>query len=214
MKRLRRGAAPTCLAQYQHGRDRWSDLSPACLEALHAQLGAMQGRLCAYCEGDLETLKQHVEHLWPRGRYPARTFDWDNLFLSCDRDDSCGTYKDRDGKPYAPEDLLDPCHDDPDDFFRARVDGRIDVRPGLASHAQHRAQETLRVFNLNLDAKGRQSRSLCAERRRTLEPFLNLLEELAQWSEADREEYLRSELEAAATQPFGMFVRHFLMGYR
>jgi len=215
VKRLLRGAAPGCLASYQHGRDRWDDLTPACRAEVRAQLDAMQGRLCAYCEGDLDTLVAHVEHLWPRGQHPTRTFDWHNLFLSCDREDSCGTYKDRGGKPYDPAALIDPSRDDPDDFFRARDSGQIEVRPGLSAHDAQRARETLRVFNLNLDGQRGRSRSLCAARRRALALYRavnpGILEELATWPEADREAFLREELRVAATQPFGMIVRHFLM---
>ncbi len=200
--------APPCLARYQHGRDRWDDIGPADKEQIRAQLERMQGRRCAYCEGDLDALGRHIDHLRTRHAFPRLTFAWLNLFWSCDQSDSCGRHKDHDAGPYRPEDLLDPCEDDPDRFFRFRSDGTVQVRPGLSSADARRARETLRVLNLDPE-HGR----LRAMRRRALDVYCALepgiLECLATSSEIERREYIAEELRRAAGQPFSAVVRHF-----
>lgn len=45
--------------------------------------------------------------------------------------------------------LLDPCKDDPSDYFEFRVDGIILPKRGLASLAQKRALTSIRVYALN-----------------------------------------------------------------
>lgn len=211
MRKLTRGAEPTCLSQ---ATGNWASLGLAYREDIRTKLRAMQGRLCAYCEGDLDALGQHIEHLWCRHQYPQKMFDWHNLFLSCDRSDSCGTFKDKKKEgagPYNPADLVDPCVDDPDMFFQFRRDGRVEVREGLNARDHTRAEETIRVFNLNLD-EGRGGRSLCAERRRVVDGYLDsnrgILEVLEGCEQQERDALIAAEIQATADQPFGTWVRH------
>ena len=150
MHLLTRGGCPTCLNRYQHGRDNWETLHehPADVREVRTALDAMHGSQCAYCEtatGD----DWHIEHLWARSAHPQRTFLWGNLFASCQRKESCGTYKDRGGRPYQAADLIDPSTEDPDAFLFFTADGRVQPRAALAGSALHRALETIRVFNLN-----------------------------------------------------------------
>lgn len=151
MRQLDRAAvqAPACLANYNHGAQTWDDVSPADKSGIRASLEVMQGRRCAYCEGGIDELGQHIEHFRRKRDYPALTFDWSNLFWSCDQTDSCGHFKDRGTGAYNPDDLVDPCGDDPDEYFLFRSDGTISVREGLPPNREHSAVETLRVFSLN-----------------------------------------------------------------
>lgn len=214
MKALARGAAPACLAGLRHGVHSWNmtDVPPSSRAQIWTHLDQMQGGLCAYCEGSLAQLGRHIEHRCARNDEPRRTFDWSNLYGSCDRGDCCGIFKDGEACPYNHVDLLDPCVDEPDDYFVIRPSGQIEPRSDLSERDKHRALETLRVFNLNLDVtKG--GRSLCAERRRVLERYLkpapDILAELSSWSEEDREEYINHELEAKRFEPFSSIIRHF-----
>ena len=153
MHLLNRGPAPACLGNYRHGVHQWTDLTPtrAEREQILAALETMQGRRCAYCEGDLDVhgQGQHIEHFRQRGRHPPGTFDWDNLFWSCQRENSCGKHKDRCGV-YPPGDLIKPDVENPEHFFLFAYDGTIAIRTNTLTPAeQHRAAETLRIFNLD-----------------------------------------------------------------
>jgi uncharacterized protein (TIGR02646 family) len=207
VRRLHRAtvAAPACLADYQHGRDRWGDVVGDDRIQIRGQLELMQGRRCAYCEGGLDTLGQHIEHFRRKHHFQALTFSWNNLFLSCDQYDSCGHYKDHGAGPYNVDDLIDPSIDDPDAFFRFRADGTISVRYGLHETQVHKAQETLRVFNLN-PHWGRLRRM----RKSALSGYVRMVDDCEGFSANELEELLRDELDQAATQPFSTAIRHVL----
>lgn len=143
-------SAPPCLERYDYGVHTWEDVRPEHKGEIKAHLETMQGRCCAYCEGDIDELGEHIEHFRRKGDPSNRclTFDWDNLFWSCDRTDSCGHFKDRGAGRYNVADLINPCCDDPDHFFVFRSDGTISIRRGLSADDARRARETLRVFHL------------------------------------------------------------------
>ena len=153
MRRLDRTIcpAPACLEAYHHDTHSWSDVRPEHKAEIRAHLERMQGRRCAYCEGDIDVLGQHVEHFRRKGDPANRclTFDWGNLFWSCDQSDSCGHFKDHGAGAYNVADLINPCSDEPDGFFIFRSDGTISVRRGLSADDERRARETLRVFSLS-----------------------------------------------------------------
>jgi uncharacterized protein (TIGR02646 family) len=67
---------------------------------------------CAYCEG---VAAQDIEHFYPKTRYPDRMFDWGNFLRGCK---NCNNFK-RDEFPLQNSRpvLLDPCRDDPLDYF-------------------------------------------------------------------------------------------------
>ena len=211
MKRLDRDRveAPECLKSYRSGEHTWSTVSDDHKKQIWSKLTLIQGSLCAYCEGDLINLGQHIEHLRSRGQYPGHTFGWENLYGSCNREDSCGIYKDREANPYDPNDLIAPAVEDPDRFFRFRTDGTIDLRPGLSDQEVHRALETLRVINLD-PSHGR----LRGERKRTWRQYASqepdLLEVLEAFTAQERAQWIFDELIAIADQAFSTVIRHFL----
>lgn len=211
MRKLDRTKAPVppCLAHYQHGRHRWGDLSPEDKEELRTCLEKIQGGLCAYCEGSLDLFGKHIEHLRPKGQDPTQTFRWENLYLSCNHEDSCGQHKDRKGRPFNVHELLAPCEDDPDQFLKFMPNGSIELQPGLSEKDQHRATETLRVFNLD-PAFGRLRRL----RERELATYINgesgIIDVLMTWRPEERRTFVEQELEKISTQPFSTIIRHFL----
>ncbi len=216
MKRLHRGVAPEVLTHYKHGQHNWEDVTPTDKAAIRDAIREMQCGLCAYCEGSLDALDQHVEHRCRKRRHPGRTFEWTNLFGSCDRKDSCGHFKDSGAAPhYECHVLLDPCVDDPDDYLIIRQSGRVVPCPALSDAARHRAQTTIDVLNLNLD-HDHGGRSLCAERARRLQFYLqrepDLLGALASFSVDEAEAIIVDEIAATAHEPFSTIIRHFLRG--
>jgi len=209
MRKLDRAAipAPPCLAKYRYGAQTWADLAPADKEQIRSALQRQQGKRCAYCEGPLDTLGQHIEHFRRKSTHAALTFAWANLYWACDRTDCCGHYKDAGAGPYLPGDLVDPCSDDPDGFFRFRSNGTISVREGLTRIPRHRALETLRIFNLDADQGHlRAMRRRAAEAYQAVEP--GILEALSDWPEADRRAFIDEEIERTAGEPFSTVIRH------
>lgn len=153
MHRLERASvsAPPCLALYRHGANNWDDVTLEHKQEIRQHLQRMQGRRCAYCEGSIDLLGQHIEHFRRKNaaHFPQLTFEWTNLFWSCNQDGHCGCFKDRRSGPYDPNDLIDPSLHDPEVYLRFSSDGRIRLLRNLTIAEQHRARETLRVFNLD-----------------------------------------------------------------
>jgi uncharacterized protein (TIGR02646 family) len=207
MKALDRASAhaPLCLNQYQHPANTWNDVSPEDKAEIHTQLEIMQGRRCAYCEGPLDSLGQHIEHFRRRRRFPHSTFDWNNLYWSCDQTDSCGHYKDNGAGTYNVADLIEPCIHDPDHYFRFRSDGTISIRSNLTEAESFRASETLRVFNLN-PQWGR----LRNMRKAAVTPYLSLVDGAAGFTGNELQDLLSDELESTKQGPFSTVIRHVL----
>lgn len=208
MHKLQRGQSSACLAHYQHGRNSWSDIPPDEKSAIWTELEAMQGQRCAYCEADISNDHKHIEHFRQRSRYLQGTFDWNNLFGSCNRKDTCGKHKDGCGL-YNPADLLKPDVDDPEIFFIFVSDGTIAVRHGLNAQDQHRAEETLRIFNL--DAQHGPLRSM---RQQAVAGYLQTGEALwalaSEYPPEDWEPILEGELLATSHLPFATAIKHML----
>lgn len=206
-----RVAAPECLVARKGGRDPWDGVEAREKEEIHASLARLTESRCAYCESDLKTSRKHIEHFRTRHRFPTKTFDWNNLFISCTHDDSCGRHKDssRETKraPYEPTDLIKPDEEDPERFFLFYPDGTIALRDGLNEKERFRARETLRVFNLQ-NARLAELRRLAVRFYRSVNP--DLLEFLEECSVAEREEFLVGEVRATSAEPFATTVKHFL----
>ena len=207
MRRLDRNgvAAPPCLGLYSHGANNWRQVAPQHKAEIRACLRAMQGRWCAYCEGSLDTLGEHIEHFEPKAKMPQKTFEWANLFGSCNQADSCGHFKDNGAGQYTLAQLLNPCADNPELYFRFRSDGTISTRPGLAAGELARAQTTLRVFNLDPE-HGR----LRQMRKSALKGFDYVTDGAEEFTREELQELVAEELEAATTLPFQTAIRHVL----
>lgn len=199
--------APACLGGYSHGVHVWDNVSSIHKGQIRTQLEAMQGRRCAYCEGSIDSLGQHIEHFRRKKLHPALTFDWSNLFWSCDQTDSCGHFKDHGAGPYNVADLIDPCAEDPDDFFIFWSDGTISVKNGIPTQEQHRANETLRVFSLH-PQWGR----LRNMRKAAVAQYVSYAADAAEdgFSDDDIRELIAGELQAARGLPFYTTIRHVL----
>lgn len=217
--------APACLAGYDHSQDSWDDLRSDCKRKVRAALQKLQGRpdfaedsggrmyglRCAYCESAIHR-GGHIEHFRHKGQggYPALTFVWSNLFLVCDAREHCGHYKDkRSTQPYNPADLIKPDVDEPTHFLHFHSSGEVRVR----SHAEldkadiRRASETIRVLGLNAGMlKSARERAVRAYK----DQMLDDLDEVAQWSPEERQDYLREEIEATRYDEHATAIRHFL----
>lgn len=217
MRKLTRGTtAPACLALYDPSVN-WNPSDDEKDEIWH-ELHAMQGNLCAYCEADifgsnpaLKKKPRRIEHFASRENCPEHTYSWENLFGSCTRIASCDKYKDRVGaEPYDWKDLIKPDVDDPDQFLLFVADGSIIPRPDLSPADQHRAKETLRVFNLDAEFG-----ELRKERKNAVAGQLDSFHEIYKmWQEEPDLLNLDEELENLRNQaknlPFCTAIRHAL----
>ena len=199
---------PKGLSNYQHGRDTWSNTCPNQEErqAIWDKLNAMQGKRCAYCEADISGDSKHIEHFRQRSRYPQGTFAWDNLFGSCNRQNSCGKHKDEKAAPYNDADLVKPDIEDPESLLVFDPNGGVSPRKGLSPQATQRASETIRVFNLDGVLK--------AIRRSELAGYVQTAEQFAEmaqhFSEAEWSTLLQEEIDNTTHLPFSTAIKHVL----
>lgn len=211
MKRLDRNSvsAPSCLSRYNYKVQQWKNVSKEHLDAIRRELYSMQGNFCAYCECELSESNRHIEHFRRRLNFKELTFDWSNLFLSCKfesgKDRSCGTHKDNDNKTakYDPNTLINPCDDDPDEFFEFKIMGELETRGGLTAEQNERAKETIRVFNLNCTR-------LKNMRKRTISTYSELVRKAKLQGTSDNEIYelMADILDYAKDKEFYTAVRH------
>lgn len=193
MRKLTRPAkAPRCLLRAQeNGATNWERLRGGDRREIWEKLNEMQFMLCAYCESTFTKEDSHIEHLYPRSKYVGLTFEWKNLFGSCNNEFTCGIFKDSARNPHAVnhELLIKPDQDDPKRYLRYYNNGRIGARSGLTDHNYYRAKETVKAFNLNNTA-------LVSLRHRHLEPLQQLEDEFILWCDmCEDEPELLDELE-------------------
>lgn len=205
MRKLTRCASPSCLGQFRHGANNWGDVAGAQKKEIWQFLESMQGPRCAYCEASIGEGDRHIEHFIQKGRDPSQTFAWSNLFGSCNRGDSCGKHKDTIRRPYVDSDLIKPDTDDPEQWLAFDGHGSVRARHGLTTANSRRAEETIRIFNLNGVLK--------AIRRREVAGYVQTAEEIAAFFELDRalgQQALSDELNATANLPFATAIKHVL----
>ncbi len=196
---------PVCLANYNYPTHNWNHVREDKQE-IRVSLVQMQGLRCAYCEGAVYS-DAHIEHFRRKRYFPHLTFDWTNLFLSCDVREHCGHYKDRPrGLPYNPDDIVKPDEEEPDEYFYFHSSGSVRLRNGLNAVKQRRASETIRVFNLDC-------RVLQAKRRRALKQYdrknPDFLEILMGFDEQERQQFIDEEIEATKDDYHCTVIRHY-----
>ena len=199
---------PSCLKRYKHGHNRWEDIGLEEKHETREALKVIQGCRCAYCECSIDINNQHIEHFRQRSQFPRETFDWHNLFWSCGRDESCGKHKDK-CDSYDPANIIKPDVEDPELFFLFVSDGSIVVRENLTEIQKHRAEETLRVFNL--DAKWGPLR---CQRKVAVSGYLRQIDEILElmslFSAEEFNNYIEYILKDTKDLPFCTVIKHAL----
>lgn len=114
---------------------------------------------CMYCEGFIGAVSySHIEHFRPKIQYPAKTFEWENLGLSCQ---VCNTKKNDvfdEALPY-----INPFFENPDDYF-IFLGTMVMHRTGCA-----RAENMKNQLMLNRS-------ELMEQRKEAIEKIINLVE--------------------------------------
>lgn len=195
---------PACLVKHKHGIHSWSSLTREEKSEIWAKLDSMQYGRCAYCEADLSKAR-HIEHFRQRHSHPQGTFEWSNLFGSCNREDSCGIHKDRCG-PYDHTELIKPDVEDPEHFLVFAATGSVHARANLSPAERSKAEETIRVLNLNGTLK-QIRRSLLFQYLETAETFAAMA---AEHGDAAVLPLLQEELRNISSHPHATAIRHLM----
>lgn len=214
MHKIDRSAVPhpICLNQYNHPAHRWDNLNAQCKREIRESVIALSSQQnayprCAYCEGPVYH-EGHIEHFRRKKKFPELTFEWENLFFSCDGRYHCGHYKDRkDAPPYNPDNLIKPDIDDPDNFLYFSSNGEVWVRNGLNKTDAERALKTIDVFGLNDPV-------LVANRKKSLDQYKKDLDLLLSFFEERPEDtinYINNEIEENKRHPYSTTIKHFFL---
>ncbi len=164
-----RGACPEFLQDKQtEWTARWRDVvegraqddwaTSKTKQLLREAVVALTHGKCAYCEGHLGAQSWvGVEHYHPKAVYPDQAFEWANLLPVCDICNGKKGNQDHRGA------LLKPDVEDPERFFSIHPDtGELEPAPGLSDGDKERAEETIRLCDLERSA-------LCEERAELIE---------------------------------------------
>lgn len=212
MHKLYRNRYPLTLNSHNYRTTKWSQYIMVKInkDDVWDSLFDMQGLRCAYCECEMQSYyKGHVEHFIRRDHDARLTFNWNNLFGSCRRKDGCGFYKDN--QKYNVNELLKPDVDEPDNFFIFLRDGSISLKSGLSDSDVKRANETLRVFNLDaLHGPLRQQRATAIKNQ---SPLINEIDSYLLNNESDElvEEIIKLYLDEVKGLPFETALRHVVL---
>ncbi len=222
MRKLNRSLAqePSCLNNFHYQTDKWEKVTSQQKKRIWQEIYEFQGRFCVYCESAAfqpsaeQADTGHIEHFYNKGAIAHNgtmpnkhlTFEWDNLFGCCGSNEHCGHYKDKpeDGKPrsYDQTKLIKPDKEDPEEYFyfsHTSVDAaKIKIKDGLTEEQNARAEETLRVLNLNepcLNNLRKAQVTLYVERLAALESFALIIS-----SEDYKKEFLAIKKESETVE--------------
>jgi uncharacterized protein (TIGR02646 family) len=217
MRRLNRQSVdvPSCLVNPPEDRT-YGNLRREQKAEIRQKLLHMQGNRCAYCERRTgkDAHDGHVEHFRSQATHPHRELEWCNLFWSCTDQHSCGKHKDDCNlvggtgrkRAFTIDDILDPSIDDPDEYLLFVHDGTVRPRGDLSPNEARRAEETLRVFNLD------QSSFLQDSRADAVRPYITSVDALLSLGVEIVRKYVQSQLPIIDEQPFSTAIKHYLGG--
>lgn len=140
MKTITRSAELACVADQPQGQDWYTFMRTQCHGDLRQNLWQEQKGLCCYCELEVEDGDGHIEHMEPRSRNQARTYDYSNLAISCNggHTEHCGHYKDnKSGHSWDARRFLPPHDPVAAELFEYLLDGSVQATtkdPAKASY--------------------------------------------------------------------------------
>lgn len=148
MKTINRSAEPACIASQPQGQDWYTFMGTQCHDDLRQNLRQEQKGLCCYCELEVEDGDGHIEHMEPRSRNQARTYDYSNLAISCNggQTEHCGHYKDnKSGHSWDAARFLPPHDPATVELFDYLLDGSVQA----ADKDQERASYLIAYLGLD-----------------------------------------------------------------
>ena len=121
----------------------WIENKKGCNQALREYiLEKEQQHFCCYCEKKVtaEGEDSQIEHVRPRDKFPKLKDEYNNLLVSCQRNERCGHAK---GKKFN-EHFIIPTEENPGDYLTYIANG--EMRP---IDNNQKGRETIRILNLN-----------------------------------------------------------------
>ena len=124
--------------------DKWDGISGIRYKLREYMLKNEQNMQCAYCESTIncESSKSHIDHFKRKHHFPELTFDYKNLFVSCNSHSHCASHKDEFISKDKYEMLVNPAIENPDQYFDYSISGKIISKNDKAGFTE-------RTFNLN-----------------------------------------------------------------
>lgn len=212
MHKLRRPDPPICLTDTSvrsygelHGNEK--------AEIRHKLLD-MQRHRCAYCERRTGENAQdgHIEHFKKQAHHKNLSLTWSNLFWSCNDENTCGKHKDKcvrtggEHGSFSEDELINPEVDEPEEIFLFVVDGTVRPKDGLDGVSKRKADETLRVFQLDRSAY------LNRARADAVRPYIRAVDSLLIAGPEIVTRYIQNELQQSESAPFGTAIKQYLEG--
>jgi uncharacterized protein (TIGR02646 family) len=145
---------------------------------LKPHLYALAHGKCVYCESALDvTAALEIDHYHPKSVCPNEILTWTNLLPACSKCNGAKGEEDHGGS------LLKPDDEDPEPYFWVHPDtGKLEPHPSLDAAGVRRAEETIRICDLQRAALRSQRADLFQrvavwlERRSRNDPSKDLLD--------------------------------------
>ena len=169
MRTILKGEAPACLDSAEKKGWSWEEFVTNDHEGYQMcreQANFEQQSVCAYTELPLDVARVtvHFDHYRKKSIYTKLRFKWDNLFAAVKDNRFGADHKDgivngsNHNQVYAS--ILSPLTANLQEYFHYSTSGEIEPSLSLSEENQKKAEETIRVFNLN--------EAELVERRRTI----------------------------------------------
>ncbi|NOQ25583.1 MAG: TIGR02646 family protein [Bacteroidales bacterium] len=129
----------------------WKTLSQAIGSNVREHiLDIEQNNQCAYTEIALDhnSRNSHIDHFKKRALFPEETFNWNNLLVSCNRENYGAKYKDKHIHKQDYNNILNPTIDNPSSFFHYSFTGNIGEKT-IDKINGERVANTISLFGLN-----------------------------------------------------------------
>lgn len=106
-----------------------------------------QNNYCPYCEKAIYSVDEgHIEHIKPRDLFPKLFQEYNNLLVSCNEKNTCGSMK----KNKYSDDFINPVIENPNEYLTFNLaSGEIVPRKELEDTKYKRAIYTIELLNLN-----------------------------------------------------------------
>lgn len=113
-------------------------------------LSIEQHGLSGYTEAPLQIGDSHIDHFYKCSLFFNKVHSWENLVVDTIDETYGAKYKDKLVK-IADDNikLINPVTENPRQFFKYKVDGRIAPLDELSENDRERAEYTIKTFNLN-----------------------------------------------------------------
>ena len=170
MKKINKGNPPAFFSDFLRKENPtvWDEASPIRTRLRKYILDNEQKGCCAYTGIRITKDENcHIDHFRTRNLFPEKTFDYNNMLVSCNSEDYGAKYKDKQMKDKADYGvLINPVEDNPSDYMEYTFTGEMQ-----AIDQNERGCRTIGCLNLN-------ERRLVNRRKNAIHCLLNMQDDL------------------------------------